>query len=181
MRRILCLSALVPLLAACGGDGATETDPPPDETTTGDETTEAEALPQGEPFAPLPALTVYVQGPDPAPGERYRAEVPDDYRAEIVVTNTGEAPVELSFSMIDFQLVRDGEHVGCEDESQTDAAPGPEALEPGEAHVYEARFHCTIEEAGSYELRAYMNFGAEIAPGEDRERYYVGSHEIVVE
>jgi len=173
MRRILCLSALVPLLAACGGDGAAETDPPPDETTTGGETVEAEAAPEGQPYGPMPTLNVYVQGPDPAPGERYRAE--------IVVSNTGDAPVELSFSMIDFQLIQDGEHVSCGDESQTDAAPGPDALEPGEAHVYEGRFHCTIEDAGTYELRAYMNFGAEIAPGEDRERYYVGSHEVVVE
>jgi len=126
-------------------------------------------------------LNVYVQGPHPAPGERFRATVPDDYRAEIVVTNTGDAPVELSFNMIDFQLVRNGEPVSCKKESQTDAAPGPASLEAGEAHTYEASFHCTIATAGRYELRAYMNFGAEIAPDVDRERYYVGSCEIVVE
>jgi hypothetical protein len=170
------------LLAACGGSEEPAAEPEPSsQSTGGEETTDEDGPPPGQPFAPQPALNVYVQGPDPAPSERYQASVPTEYRAEIVVTNTGDAPVELAFCMIDFQLVKDGEHITCGDESQTDAAPGPAALQPGEAHVYEAGFHCTIADPGTYELRAYMNFGAEIAPGDDRERYYVGSREIVVE
>ncbi len=178
------LVALLYLLAACGASSAPAAEPEPEPGSAGDEDavqSDVSTPPQGRPFQPRPSLNVFVQGPDPAPSERYRARVPDEYRAEIVVTNTGDAPVELSFCMIDFQLVKDDHHVTCGDESQTDAAPGPAALQPGEAHVYEAGFHCTIGEPGTYELRAYMNFGAEIAPGEDRERYYVGSREIVVE
>jgi hypothetical protein len=83
--------------------------------------------------------------------------------------------------MIAFQLVKDGSHVACDDESTTDAAPGPRMLGPGEVHTYEAGFHCVIAEPGRYELRAYMNFGAEIAEGEARERFYAGSRDIVVE
>ncbi len=171
------------LVAACGPSTATVDEEEPASQSAGAEQTASDEAPapEGQPFAPEPSLNVYVQGPDPAPGERYQATVPTEYRAEIVVTNTGDAPVELSFSMIEFQLVKDGEHVTCGEESQQDAAPGPAALEPGEAHTYEAGFHCAIAEPGTYELRAYMNFGAEIAPGEDRERYYVGSQEIVVE
>ncbi len=186
MRRIAFSSVLVLVATACGGNGAVqgEGEAPAAEPTAGAETPEApaaEAAPEGTPYVPRPVLNVYVQGPDPAPGERYRATVPDDFRAEIVVTNTGDAPVEMTFNMIDFRLIRDGEEVSCGDEAQTDAAPGPTSLEAGEAHIYEASFHCTIAEPGRYEVRAYMNFGAEIAPGEDRERYYVGSREIVVE
>jgi hypothetical protein len=174
------LSVLI--LVACGGSAEPEADPESTSQSSGGEETTAEEGPlPGQPFAPRPELNVYVQGPDPAPSERYQASVATEYRAEIVVTNTGDAPVELSFCMIDFQLVKDDQHITCGDESQTDAAPGPAALQAGEAHVYEAGFHCTIDEPGTYELRAYMNFGAEIAPGEDRERYYVGSREIVVE
>lgn len=182
MRRLGSASILILLMSSCGGDAAeTSTDPEPIAGSTGAEQAPEDDPPPGQPFAPRPSLNVFVQGPDPAPSERYRATVATEYRAEIVVTNTGDGPAELSFCMIDFQLVKDGEPVSCGDESQTDAAPGPSALEAGEAHIYEAGFHCTIEEPGEYELRAYMNFGAEIAPGEDRERYYVGSREIVVE
>ncbi|RLB50102.1 MAG: hypothetical protein DRJ42_19590 [Deltaproteobacteria bacterium] len=186
MRRIVIPSVFMLVTAACGAGDAVqeEHDPGVAEPTAGAEgpsEAAAEAAPEGTPYTPRPALNVYVQGPDPAPGERYRATVPDDFRAEIVVTNTGDAPVEMTFNMIDFRLIRDGEEVSCGDESQTDAAPGPTSLEAGEAHIYEASFHCTIAEPGRYEVRAYMNFGAEIAPGEDRERYYVGSREIVVE
>ncbi|MBW2460074.1 MAG: hypothetical protein JRH11_00410 [Deltaproteobacteria bacterium] len=186
MRRIVIPSVLVLVAAACGGNGAVqgEDEARAVQPTAGAETPGApgaEATPEGAPYAPRPVLNVYVQGPDPAPSERYRATVPDDFRAEIVVTNTGDAPVEMTFNMIDFRLVREGEEVSCGDESQTDAAPGPTSLGAGEAHIYEASFHCTIAAPGRYEVRAYMNFGAEIAPGEDRERYYVGSREIVVE
>lgn len=131
--------------------------------------------PEGVAYPANPLLNMYVQGPNPMPGE-YLDGTPDDYRASIVVTNTGDAPVEVSFAHIALEAWR-GEEVVCDDpEAFSGELEGPAELGPGEAHTYRAQLHCEHPGDGELEIRAYMAFGTEGSL--DRERHYIGSYTI---
>lgn len=174
--RAVLVAAL--LASACGGGEQ----PSEDETTTttaevdtaGAEQTEApEEEAEGTPYPANPVLNMYVQGPNPSPGE-YLDGTPDDYRASIIVTNTGDAPAQVGFARIRLEAWRDGEPIDCATGSETESIEGPEVLEPGTAHTYEAELHCEQPGTSDLEIRAYMAFGAD-GPELHRERHYAGS------
>jgi len=126
-----------------------------------------------------PVLNMYVQGPDPDPGELLEHESPESYHAEILVTNTGNAPVNVEYAVLFFEVYRDDEAIECEGGGSSIVLEGPEELRPGRAHSYEARMECPFPGPGEYEVRAYMSFGADVVDY-DVERHYVGSYRIRV-
>ncbi|HJL17297.1 MAG TPA: hypothetical protein RMH99_16640 [Sandaracinaceae bacterium LLY-WYZ-13_1] len=178
------LLALV--LGACAGSEEADAETSASRTqTTGAEVEETPAedapaadVPEGgRTYAANPLLNVYVQGPDPAPGEALEGEAPDEYRASIVVTNTGDAPVGVEYAHIHFELWHRDEMVACQPDDRSVLLEGPAQLGPGEAHTYQATLECDLPGAGEFEVRAYMSFGAE-APTFERERHYVGAYRV---
>lgn len=127
-----------------------------------------------------PVLNVYVEGPDPD-AQELAAGVPRDFHARVVVSNTGNAPVAIRMAHIWFELARQsGEVVSCAHPPSPTPIEGPDNLDPGRAHTYEASFHCDAPARGEYDVRAYIMFGAALDESQTRERYYAGSYPLHV-
>ena len=179
-QRILILLACL-AFAACGpaADPEPAETPADDEVASGGEqTAEAEPTPEPHPYEPNPVLNVYVQGPNPVPGE-LAAGTPDDFRASIVVSNSGDDPAEVRFAYIEFELrTAGGDIVECAEPASHEPVEGPESLGPGESHTYEASFHCSPPDPGEYDIWVYLSFGGEIGADADRARFTAGHYPI---
>jgi hypothetical protein len=175
-RDILGVLMASALLLGCGGGEASDegpVDPAATASTSGSETPDAEPVV----YQPNPVLNVYVQGPDPEPSA-LAAGVPEDFHASIVVSNTGDDPVEVRFAYIEFEMrTPDGEPVECGD-AGNDPVEGPEALEPHQAFTYHASFHCAAPEPGEYDVWTFLSLGAALDQLNDRERFYAGRYTI---
>ena len=166
------------LLAACGGaeEPAEDEAAVEPETTTGDEAEAAPEPAEARAYGANPLLNVYVQGPDPDGGEALEG-TPDDFHASIVVTNTGDAPIDVQYANVRLEAYRDGELVECGPRRDALVVDGPDSLGPGEAFTYRGTLHCEETLAGGIEVRAYMTFEAG-TPTLDRERHYCGSYTV---
>jgi hypothetical protein len=137
-------------------------------------TAQTSDAPSAMPYAANPILSVYVQGPDPD-----RGEAPDRYHASVVVTNTGDDPVDIAQATIHFEVGQEGgPFTPCNDRGEDEVA-SPESLGPHAAHTYVASVHCPFPTPGRYEVRTYLRFAAE-AEGYDIMRHYAGSYEVLV-
>ena len=175
-RDILGVLVAFSLLFGCGSRADEE---PGDDTAVAAAPTAGSETPAAEPvvYQPNPLLNVYVQGPDPDPDEA-AAGVPEDFHASIVVSNTGDDPVEVRFAYIEFEMrTPEGEPVEC-DNAGTDPVEGPELLAPHQAYTYHASFHCAAPEPGDWDIWTFLSFGAALDQLNDRERFYAGRYTI---
>lgn len=186
MRRAhLTIFVLPVLLAACG---AAERESP----AKPEAAAQARAPVGGEQPAPEPVLAPATTAPPPAPGPARRGAVlsvyvrgpspsPEvvpgarSYEAEIVVINTGDQPAEMEGARARFEAWRGDRRIEC---GATDLE-GPTALGPGQAHVYRASAGCDLAPDAEYEVRAYLDFGAD-SGALHREIHHVGVRPVHV-
>jgi hypothetical protein len=167
-------------LAGCGPAAEPEASASPEAPAEEEVSSGGEEAQEPSVYEPNPVLNVYVQGPNPVPGE-VAAGTPDDFRASIVVSNTGDDPAEVRFAYIEFELrTASGEIVECAEPAAQEPVEGPEALGPGESYTYEAAFHCAPPGPGEYDVWVYLSFGAEITADADRARFTAGHYPLHV-
>lgn len=167
------------VLSGCGS-GSAPAEEPTDTVEPVSAGAEQTAAPESSVvYGADPRLNVYVQGPNPDPGEPIESDDPDGYHASIVITNTGDAPADVHLAHIRFDVVRGEEPVDCGPGARMEPIEGPMSLGPGEAHTYVGRLRCELSAPGDYEVRAYMSFIGGI-PERDLERYYAGSYTVHV-
>ncbi len=156
-------------LLHCGGSADTRS-----QTTVQTPRDAHASLHEGQPYRADPRLNVYVQGPDP---EDYTTNpgMVDEYGMDVVVTNTGNAPVLLDNTQVWFDVWKGNREIECPVDDNKQLVRTPAELAPGHAFTFHADAICTLPTPGEYEVRAYMNIGAE-EPTQHLEDHYVGRY-----
>jgi hypothetical protein len=145
---------------------------------------EAEALTDGVVYKANPDLTMYVSGPWPVDGKAGDDEPFGRYQAGLTVVNTGAEPAEVDTANMWFTALRNGEDAYCGPPiSRREPSDAPRVIEPGEAQRWTTTVRCNMDEPGTYEIRAFVNFEATDIDEDDLDldRHFAGRYEIDVE